>query len=262
MKNRLPQVLALSLAATLLVGSPQPARSSAIWGATEWTQIANNIELVMQYKEMVEQTITQVRQYEAQLKSLRQLDASRLEGMLRGVGGVRAGEEVLAAMRDSTMLHENLRSLAGNMEVLLREGRNAVEVAKVLRSKGYEVNPDDYIGMMRQLASIQQDSYAERLEALDRAASDAQHDIERMEHIASMSKEIETHVEGFGALLQSNAVMSSQLAGLRQTMSAAATMSTETARMLADEAAKRKESEKRVELYFDNAFRPVGGGGQ
>lgn len=262
MSKRLSHVLSLSIATALLVGSPQPARSSAVWGATEWTQIANNLELVMQYKEMVEQTITQVRQYEAQLKSLRQMDGSRLDGMLRGVGGVRAGEEVLRALSESQQVNERLRSLAGNMEVLMREGRSAVEVAQVLRERGYEVNPDDYIGMMRQLAEAEQDTYAERLESLDRAAADAQHDIERMQHIAAMSKDIETHVEGFGALLQSNAIMSSQLAGLRQTMSAAATMSTETARMLADEAAKRKEAEKRNELYFDKAFAPIGGGVQ
>ena len=216
----------------------------------------------MQYKEMVEQTITQVRQYEAQLKSLRQLDGDRLEAMLRGVDGVRAGEDVLRALSESSQVNERLRSLAGNMEVLIREGRNAVEVAKMLRDRGFSVNPDDYIGMMRQLAQVEQDTYAERLETLDRAAEDAQHDIERVNQIAALSKEIETHVEGFGALLQSSAVISSQLSGLRQTMSAAATMTTETARMLADQAAERKVETRRREDWVDSAFAPVGGGGQ
>lgn len=259
MKSRLPHVLALSIATALLVSSPRPVHSSAVWGATEWTQIANNLELVFQYKEMVEQTITQVRQYEAQLKSLRQLDSGRLDGMLQGVGGVRAGEEVLRALNESTQVNERLRSLAGNMDVLAREGRNAVEVAQVLRERGYEVNPDDYIGMMRQLAEVEQDTYAERLEALDRAAADAQHDIERVNQIAALSPEIETHVEGFGALLQSNAVMAAQLSGLRQTMSSAAIANTEAAQALADEAARRKVSDMRRQDWIDNAMMPVTG---
>lgn len=262
MKIRLPHALALSIAAVLIVGSPQSARSSAVWGATEWTQIANNLELVMQYKEMVEQTITQVRQYEAQLKSLRQLDGERLEGMLRGVGGVRAGEDVLRALNESSMVNERLRSLAGNMEVLVREGRQAVEVAKVLRERGYDVNPDDYISMFRQLAEIEQEEYGERLEILDRAAADAQHDIERVNQIAALSKDIETHVEGFGALLQSNAVMSAQLSGLRQTMSMAATANTEVAQVLSEEAAERKVEKMRKEQWLEGALMPIGGGEQ
>lgn len=258
MKSRLPHILAVSIATALLIATPKPAQSSAVWGATEWTQIANNLELVMQYKEMVEQTITQVRQYEAQLKALRQLDKGRLEEMLRGVNGVRVGEEILDAVAESGMVHERLRSLAGNMQVLIKEGRNAMEVAKVLRERGFSVNPDDYISMMRQLAELEQDTYAERLESLDRAAEDAQHDIERVQRIAELSGDIETHVEGFGALLQSSAVISSQLAGLRQTMSAAATMNTETARMLAEQAAERKVEGQRFEDWADSNFTPVG----
>lgn len=258
MKNRLPHVLALSIATVLLIGTPKPAQSSAVWGATEWTQIANNLELVMQYKEMVEQTITQVRQYEAQLKALRQLDKGKLQDMLKGVGGLETGEEVLRALSESEMVHERLRSLSGNMEVLVREGRNAVEVAKTLRERGFDVNPDDYIGMMRMLAKVEQDTYGERLESLDKAAQDAQHDIERVQKIAALSEQIETHVEGFGALLQSSAIVSSQLSGLRQTMSVAASMSTETARMLAEQAAERKVENRRREDWVDNAFMPIG----
>lgn len=262
MSKRLGQVLALSVATAVLIGSPRPAQSAAVWGATEWTQIANNIELGLQYKEMVEQTITQVQQYEAQLKSLRQLDGNRLDGMLRGVGGVRAGEEVLRAIGESEAVNERLRSLASNMEVLIREGRSAVEVAQVLQERGYKVNPDDYIGMMRQLAEVEQDTYGERLKALDRAAADAQHDIERVQRIAELSKDIETHVEGFGALLQSSAVMSSQLAGLRQTMTIAATANSEATRMLAEETARRREAEKRNEQWIEEGFSPVGRRGQ
>lgn len=259
MRNRLSHAFALPIAAALMLGSPQSARSSAVWGATEWTQVANNLELVMQYKEMVEQTITQVRQYEAQLKSLRQMDGAKLQGMLKGVGGMEAGEEVLRALSESEAVHERLRSLAGNMEVLVREGHNAVEVAKTLRERGYEVNPDDYISMMRMLAEVEQETYGERLEALDRAAADAQHDIQRVRNIAAMSEQIETHVEGFGALLQSSAVVSSQLSGLRQTMSVAAIANTEAAAFLADEAAERKVSEMRRQQWINNSMMPIGG---
>jgi P-type conjugative transfer protein TrbJ len=49
-----------------------------IAGATEFTQIANNLQLLMSYVEQAQQTVTQVRQYQAMLMNLRQMTPSSL----------------------------------------------------------------------------------------------------------------------------------------------------------------------------------------
>lgn len=56
------------LTAVAGVISPGTARAGAIVGATEFTQIANNIELVMQYIKQAEQYATQLRQWEMQIQ--------------------------------------------------------------------------------------------------------------------------------------------------------------------------------------------------
>lgn len=69
--------LAVSIAFFTLVfhGS---AGAGAVVGATEFTQIANNIQLGAQYVEQVQQTIHQLNQYQAMLQNLRQLTPSAL----------------------------------------------------------------------------------------------------------------------------------------------------------------------------------------
>lgn len=258
MKHRLVSVLAVAIAFAA-VPATHDAQASAVWGATEWTQIANNIELVMQYKEMVEQTITQVRQYETQLKMLRQMDGAKLDSMLMGVAGVRSGTEVLRALAESQEVHEALTSLNENMGALAGEGLAAVEIAKILQGRGHDISPNDYVGMIRVVAQDQDNAYAHRLATINSSLTDAQHDIERVNRIAATSKNIQTHVEGFGALVQTNAIMSSQLSGLRQTMSAAAAMNVETARLLTKQDAEQVEAQQRHKDFVNTMILPAGG---
>jgi len=52
------------------------ASAGAIIGATEPTQILNNIQLLMSYVEQAQQTITQFNQYQTMLKNLQQMTPS------------------------------------------------------------------------------------------------------------------------------------------------------------------------------------------
>jgi len=57
----------------------QPARATGmIAGATEPTQIMNNIQLLMSYVEQAQQTVTQIHQYETMLKNLQKMGPSSL----------------------------------------------------------------------------------------------------------------------------------------------------------------------------------------
>lgn len=47
-------------------------------GATEWTQLANNLQLIMSYEEQAQQTIHQFNQYQAMLRNLQRLSPNGL----------------------------------------------------------------------------------------------------------------------------------------------------------------------------------------
>ncbi|MDE4919569.1 type IV secretion system protein TrbJ [Cupriavidus metallidurans] len=55
-----------------------PAHAGAVVGATEPTQILNNVQLIMSYSEQARQTVTQLNQYAAMLQNLRQMTPSSL----------------------------------------------------------------------------------------------------------------------------------------------------------------------------------------
>lgn len=232
-------VIAAAITLSFGLGVPHQARASSIIGSIEPTQLANNIELIMAYVEQVQQTSNQIKQYQAQLKSLQQMDSRKLGDMLLGVGGELAGEDVMRRVEQVRELDGRLRSLSDNMTSIAREGRVAVDVVEELRSVGVQISGEDYLGAMRALANIKQDTYAERMKRLDGAMKDAQSDIQRVNQIAAMAPQIETHVEGFGALVQTNAIMSSQLAGLQQAVVASSQAQLEAAQTLTDDKAER-----------------------
>lgn len=102
------QVVCMGVVASVSFGLVKPAQ--AVWWASEWTQIANNIELVAQYYQQVQAYAKQVQdytvqlnQYKATLQNLANLPAnayneimapyntviSANQGFLNGVQGLR-----------------------------------------------------------------------------------------------------------------------------------------------------------------------------
>jgi P-type conjugative transfer protein TrbJ len=68
-------------ALVVALSSPGAALASGIIaGATEFTQIANNLELILTYVESAQQTVTQINQYETMLTNLMRLTPSELLG--------------------------------------------------------------------------------------------------------------------------------------------------------------------------------------
>ncbi len=66
--------------------SVQDADAGVVAGvATEWTQIMNNVQLVLQYEEQLQQAMTQIEQYQAQLQHLEQA-YKQTDAMITGIG--------------------------------------------------------------------------------------------------------------------------------------------------------------------------------
>ena len=66
----------LGLALAALLAMPVSTSAGGVADATEITQIMNNVQLVMAYVEQVEQTSTQLKQYQTMLQNLQQMTPS------------------------------------------------------------------------------------------------------------------------------------------------------------------------------------------
>lgn len=244
-------VAAVLIGGSLLLCNTQGANAGAVVGATEFTQIANNLELIMQYKKQVEGVAEQVKMYKKQVEALRRLDAGKLESLRGGINGVMTGQEILEHIAKIDELDGVLSNVGKNMRVVAKEGEIAVDVANILRSRGKELKPRDYLSMMKALSELQRETYQERVRALNKAATDTEHDIERMNRIVALAPEISTNVEGLGAIVQTNGIMVSQMAGLKQSMAAAASMNAETASLLSEEANNAEMQRMRSKQWQD-----------
>ena len=71
-------VLRVSVLLSALVLAGGAKAGGAIAGATEPTQLLNNVQLIMSYSEQARQTVTQLNQYAAMLQNLRQMTPSSL----------------------------------------------------------------------------------------------------------------------------------------------------------------------------------------
>jgi len=84
----------------IAVFGAQEARSGgAVAGATEFTQIANNIQLVMQYEKQIQQYLTQAQQYATQLQNLQKnplsIMGSDVTNMVKGIGQIMSAGQAI-----------------------------------------------------------------------------------------------------------------------------------------------------------------------
>lgn len=219
---------ALALTVAMVVHTPQ-TQAGAVVGATEFTQIANNIELVMQYSKQVESYVTQVRQYKAQLENMRRLDPSKLAGLLKGAMGDNLPAELERRLKNATEMGDRVTSLSRSMRNIYREGRIAADSIKGMELNGVKMSGRDYLEAMRKLAEMREEGYEDRLNMLMQNSREAMSDIKRVEALARLAPELSTEMEGTAALLQSNAVMSGQLGSIVQAITATSVTQTEAA---------------------------------
>lgn len=103
-----PLAIALLVAA---ISSPVPALATGIIaGATEFTQIANNIQLALSYVEQAQQTITQFNQYKTMLQNLQQMSPGELTGQV--VRQLWADQNMNQAFSDLRKIYINGQQMA------------------------------------------------------------------------------------------------------------------------------------------------------
>lgn len=91
----------LALFLLLVSGVPAIAGGGSPIGATEATQYANNMQLILAYSQQVEQYATQLKQYQAQLQNLEQNPAGAMNGnttqIIEGVGSIMSAQNSMGS---------------------------------------------------------------------------------------------------------------------------------------------------------------------
>lgn len=208
-------------------------------GSLEITQLVNVAQLAASYVQQVEAVVQQVRQYQAMMQDLQNLDPSRAEQILRNEYGLNSLSEAENAIRVAGQLSTTLGELQQDMTVVAYEKQLAADVVQRLRAQGHDIGPNDYAYGMRVLAEERSGVYAERYQDFNRAIENSRRNIAVSQELARQAPRIEGTVEGLAALNIASAQMNAELANVSSLMAQTAQMQLET-RVVDDQRAVRE----------------------
>lgn len=236
-----------------LVTVSLPARAGGgglTGGATEATQLANNVELVASYAKHAESVMVQINQYMTMLQNLQQLPAAALRDALgTGVG------ELAGQMQQYLSLYQSVDRLR----------RSAQATSRMLDFHGnalgsLNMSGEDYLNAMLALSrsghkyyrGMHQDALS-TLQSLERDGADVQ-------RLADSIPGVTGNIQGLQLIAAGQAQVARQLVGLQSTLAQA---NAATA-LEGEEARKREEISKARMKAWASEIRgmPRLGGGQ
>lgn len=141
-----------------LVPAGAMAGGAMTGGATEFTQILNQVQLALQYAQQVQQYTTQLQQYQAQMQNLQRNPASILGSdvskLLNGIGGIMGAAQSIGgtmAAIDRNFSEKFQSPLAGTYSQ---------------NFKTWTTTSQDTLGAAMRAAGMQRDAYASDTAAL------------------------------------------------------------------------------------------------
>lgn len=228
------RLLSLAVAAALCAGLPSVVSASgAIAGATEPTQLLNNVELAASYVQHVRKVAKQIENIRELEKHLKQLNPARAQSLLKDFRGLRSIDELRDAIDQSKRLGDVLSDLDTDMATILYEHENAARVLGNLNRRNVRATGGDIMRGMHELSVRRGREYERRVREYTRALESAQNNIQRVERITQDAPEIKSTVEGLSALQVSNGQMLVQLADM-QAVNAQAAIDTAKLAAVAD----------------------------
>lgn len=239
--NRLaPQIIAAAIAFAL--SGPILAGSVAgFGGSTEITQLANQAQLTASYARQVTTALNSARQYQLMVDQLRRNPA--------GFAGRMLDPEIARHLENAQYIAEmvdRLESLDSNTRNVYEELSRAVDITGAMEQQGRPITPEDYYGMVEQLARDDEDYWGERLRTFRDSTRNAEDDIRAVNEIAAQSESIETEIQGLGQVVSSSAIMSRQMVSLRMAVEEQSSLEIEARRREAREAAQTAELLKKL----------------
>jgi len=197
------------LAVLLATASPAGA-TGVVAGATEWTQILNNIQLVQQYEQQVQQYVKQGQQYQAQLKNMETNAGSglnpNLTGLVNNIGGImQAGQAIGGTMA----------KIDGNFATKFQ---NPMAGTFSQNFKTWTTTSQDTLGASMRAAGLHRDAYqtdTSALQALVQRTKSSQGDVAAIQTLSEINAMQVQQTQKLGDLLAtqnvaSNAYMAAQ----------------------------------------------------
>jgi P-type conjugative transfer protein TrbJ len=211
MKNTSKYLLMAALSGGMIMPF-QTARASAVVGATEITQILNNVELVLGYVEQVEQTIQQAQQlrnqidsYKTQLQNMKNLGSwnwTQYKGLLKDLASnIRAGQKYAYVYDKMT---DKLKDEYPGY------GQDA--------SKGMNMKPEELEKTYQKWSDKNLESIATALSFVEVSLEDIQNDKVDLDKLAAQVQAADGEVQAIAATAQIAAAQVTQLQKLRETM--------------------------------------------
>ncbi|MEY2152279.1 hypothetical protein AB7849_15345 [Rhodanobacter sp. 115] len=235
--------LAAAIITVAIALSAQPsAQATAVIGATEPTQILNNIELVAQYQNDVDRALTQVRQYTALAQQLKNMPDSVKQQLGYSAEQLKNFNDF--NISDAMQLQSALEQSRQATSVIKQADGDAYKTLGVLKAQGTNMTVEQYESGMAVLAQEHADTYGKELASYKQAISDQQQASEQIAQIDQNAPNITSEVGGLQSVIHTNAILSRQLATINTTLSKNAMVTAQSAQDAASKIADERLNKK------------------
>lgn len=232
----------LTITLALVLAAPAHAGGGMTGGATEWTQIMNNMELVQQVGEAVNTTSNTLMTAQSTMQMLRQLPESVVN---EAMGGLPV--EKVQAMADAYRVMSQATGVYRDAENVLRQAQADGQRLKV--------SPQTLLRMKAEaaykLGGIYQTTYEQELAKLRRLAETSK-DVQRQ---AEIVRGIDSNVGGIQTLASQNLKMQATLTDISSSIATANANAAETARQAEIEKGRGADREREMRSARERAAR-------
>jgi len=205
------RLIALSIA--LAAPLAQAGTVAGFGGATEITQLSNNVQLGMAYTRQVETALNSARQYQLMIEQIRRNPAGFAERM--------TGADIqrhLANADEAAQMVDRLDSLHQNSTLIYSKLGHARDTMVGMEARGHSITLEEYYAAVHQLSMDEASVWRDRVEEFKIASARAEEDIQSINLIVEEAEGVTTAIDGLSNVVASNAVIARQLGGLNQAM--------------------------------------------
>lgn len=230
-------VLAFSVA---FLAASQCHAGTLTGGATEWTQIANHVELVESYVKQVEAAKNTLQSASALKQQLQQLDPSTLASLSSGsIGNV-----------------QQLARLYSDLDQIQQSGGQSVNVLQTAlqQMQQQKITPQQYLAQRAQLAQTQGGIYKQNYEADQKTLQTLQQQVADLQHDAAAAHGITSEVGGLQQVVASGTRVQAQLIQLNASVTKANLLAEQQgAAAAADQQQKAAADQQRLDALSKDA---------
>jgi conjugal transfer/entry exclusion protein len=237
MKSPFAPYVRSAIAACCIASASVSVQSAAVWGATEWTQIANNMELVVTAMQTIETATNTLNSFKQLKAMLEQLNPANIAAM---IGGQSAEFQQLVGLYDK--LNE-AKSAYQDVSSMLQ---NSVAEMKALGQ-----NPGQYLQFRAKLSMAKGGMYKANYEADIAKVDNAKKQAQDLNKLIKSIPNITSTVGGLQAVVSSNTRIIGTMQSMGETIARNAAIASKDKQEDAEALAKQWDASKRRMAEID-----------